>query len=105
MKSERKTGKYLTVQPNGAALEAYRKVKNQTQKEVEEAIGILSPRLYLYEKGNRMPIKHLWLLAAYYEVAARKLIDPDSLEDCLDISQELLNGFGWTAEELANGTK
>ncbi len=78
MSKDTNHGRSITVRPKGKFLLHLR--KDQRQKDVEEAAGLPALRLSLYERGNPIPLGHLERLANHYDIPARELVEPESLE-------------------------
>lgn len=103
MANDNKVTRGLTVKPKGPFLLFLRKRDpDRTQKDVEDSTGIPNMRLYLYERGNPIPIDHLQRLSAYYGIPARELTEPDSFEIVLKRTQYLCKVFSMTLGELVN---
>ncbi len=83
------TAGLLMVTPNIEVLKTLRTKLKQTQRQVEDATGISSPRLSLYESGNAAPLSHLKLLATLYEVPVVVLMHPNDADLIRAMNQEL----------------
>lgn len=80
-------GGSLTVKPKGKFLLFLRQREPyRTQKSVEDATAIPNLRLSLYERGQPISLDHLHKLARFYDIPARELVEPDSLDQTLKLA-------------------
>lgn len=80
----------LAVCPNGELLKDLRtNQKKETQRDVEYATGIVSPRLCLYESGKPISLGHLKILAKHYGVSVVALTHPNDADRVRAIIRDL----------------